>query len=254
MKHIFRLGFLALFLLATSFAAISGQCAETFPDKPPPQDFFVDRANLISEQDRKAVNDMALSLWKEKQIPIYVVTIDTLSSYGASGLGIEGYARSLFDHWGIGSQSRNYGMLLLVSNGDRAARIQLGGAFAHEHDAQAEDVMQSLIIPAFKRGDFSTGIRDGVKGLDSIARGLPLPTPTVPAWTWIILIGGAVLFIALIFNLFKNGKSGWAWALIAALGVAIFFLLRNSTRGGGDSSGGFGGGSSGGGGGASGSW
>jgi len=63
--------------------------------------------------------------------------------------------------------------------------------------------------------------------------------------------GGAIFLGVLIYNLFKNGKSGWAWALIAALAVLIFFLLRTAAAGG--SGGGFGGGSSGGGG-ATGSW
>lgn len=226
--------------------------AETFPDKPALNDFYVDKANLISPEDRTAINQMARDLWRDKQIPLVVVTIDTLSSYGASAMGTEAYARALFDHWGLGSQSRNYGILFLVSQGDRSARIQLGGAFAHEHDAQTDDIMQSLVIPAFKRGDFSVGIKDGVKGLDSLARGLPLPTPTVPAWTWIVVLGGAALVVFGIINLFRTGRSGWAWALIAAIGALLFFAMRN--MGGGGSSGGFGGGSSSGGGGSSGSW
>jgi len=63
---------------------------------------------------------------------------------------------------------------------------------------------------------------------------------------------GVIGIVILIINLFKSGKSGWAWALIAFLGVAIFFLLRSAASSGG-SGGGFGGGFSGGGG-ATGSW
>ncbi len=238
------------FMLMTGLIPLAAR-AETFPDKPAKNDFYVDKADLISPEDRTAINQVASALWRDKQIPLVVVTIDTLSSYGASAMGTEAYARALFNLWGLGSQSRNYGILFLISRGDRSARIQLGGAFAHEHDAQTDDIMQSLVIPAFKRGDFSVGIKDGVKGLDSLARGLPLPTPTVPTWTWVILLGGMALVIFGIVNLFRSGRSGWAWALIAALGAILFFALRNS---GGGSSGGFGGGSSDGGGGSSGSW
>lgn len=66
------------------------------------------------------------------------------------------------------------------------------------------------------------------------------------------MIVSVILFVALIINLFKTGRSGWAWALIAFLGLLIFAILRSSANSGG-SSGGFGGGFSGGGG-ASGSW
>lgn len=249
-KPIWRKAVLTFFILMMGLAPFAAR-AETFPDKPTQGTFYVDKADLISPEDRTAINKMAADLWRDKQIPLVVVTIDTLSTYQASGLGIEGYARALFNHWGLGSQSRNYGILLLVSAGDRSARIQLGGSFAHEHDAQTDDVMQSLIIPAFKQGNYSTGIKDGVKGLDSIARGLPLPTPSVPTAMLVLMIGGGLLLVFLIINLFRTGRTGWAWALIAAIGALIFFAMRNSGNG---SSGGFGGGSSDGGGGSTGSW
>lgn len=223
--------------------------AAEFPDKPPKTDFFVDRANLLNEAAKKSINETALALLREEQIPLFVVTIPSLSAYEASGLGIEGYALELFNHWGIGSQDRNYGMLLLVSSGDRKARIELGAAFERNYDRQANDIMQSLIIPGFKRGDFPVGITDGVRGMDAMARGLQLPKATAPWWFIPAIILGAIFFVALIYNLFKTGRKGWAWALIAFLAVVLFFLLRNS----GGSGGGFGGGS-GGGGGATGSW
>jgi uncharacterized protein len=245
-----RKGFLALLLAALTLTGPSAPAA-TFPDKPPKEHFFVDGAHLLDEQTRKAIDATAQSLLKQERIPLFVVTIPSLSAYQASGLGIDQYSKALFDAWGIGSTERNYGILLLVSAGDRKARIELGAGFEHRYDAQANDIMQSLIVPAFRRGDYATGISDGVRGLDAMARGLQLPRPTGPWWFWPVLIGGAIFLGAVIYNLFKSGKSGWAWALIAALAVLIFFLLRSAAAGG--SGGGFGGGSSGGGG-ATGSW
>tara|TARA_R110002095_G_scaffold68344_1_gene58147 strand:- start:271 stop:1044 length:774 start_codon:yes stop_codon:yes gene_type:complete len=234
-------------MLVTSFAF-----ALEFPDKPPTTDFFVDRANLLDEAARTAVNETAGALLRDEKIALFVVTIPSLSAYQASGMSIERYAGQLFDHWGIGSQERNYGMLLLVSVGDRKARIELGAGFGHEYDAQSTDIMQSLIVPAFKRGDFALGITDGTRGLDAMARGLQLPQPTRPWWVLPAMIIGAIFIGFVIFNLFRTGRKGWAWALIAALAVALFFLMRTAAQSGG-SGGGFGGGSSGGGG-ATGSW
>jgi len=250
MACILRKGFLALLLAVAALAAQASHAAN-FPDKPPKANFFVDEAHLLDEQARKAVDATAQALLKEERIPLFVVTIPSLSAHEASGLGIDQYARELFNAWGIGSPERNYGILLLVSAGDRKARIELGTGFEHRYDAPANDIMQSLIVPAFRRGDYSTGISDGVRGLDAMARGLQLPRPTTPWWFWPVLVGGAIFLGALIYNLFKNGKSGWAWALIAALAVLIYFLLRTAAAGG--SGGGFGGGTSGGGG-ATGSW
>lgn len=236
---------LSLWALAWPVAAVS------FPDKPPDTDYFVDKALLLDEQAAQLVNQTAAALLQEEQVPLFVVTIESLASQQASGSGIESYARQLFDHWGIGYEDRNYGMLLLVSVGDRKARIELGKDWAHNYDDEAADVMQSLIIPAFKRGDYATGITDGVRGMDAMARGLQLPKPTPPWWFWPAVIVGGIGLVLMIINLFKTGRSGWAWALIAAIGLLLFFILRNAGSGG--SSGGFGGGSSGGGG-ATGSW
>ena len=86
-----------------------------------------------------------------------------------------------------------------------------------------------------------------------MARGLALPKATAPWWFIPAFILGAILLVMLIINLFKTGRSGWAWALIAALGALLIFVLYSAASSSGGSGGGFGGGSSGGGG-ASGSW
>jgi len=245
-----RISFQLAFLLLLS-GFLYPAMAETFPDKPPTTDYFVDRASLLKPEAAKIVNETAAALLQQERIPLYVVTIDSLAAQQATGMGIETYAQKLFNHWGIGFKKRNYGMLLLVSVGDRKARIELGKGWSHDYNYQAEDVMQSLIIPAFKRDDYSTGISDGVRGMDAMARGLQLPKPTPPWWFWPAVIIGGIGFVLLIINLFKTGRSGWAWALIVAVGLLLFFILRNAGSGG--SGGGFGGGSSGGGG-ATGSW
>jgi uncharacterized protein len=229
----------------------SSSFAVSFPDKPPETDFFVDKAALISAEDRAEINTIASELLSEENIPIFIVTIDSLATYEASDQTIETYATALFNEWGIGSAERNFGILLLVSRGDRRARIELGTDWGYSHDRASRDIMNNLIVNQFKRDAYSLGILDGVRGLDAMARGLALPKPTTPWWVVPALIVGAILLIVLIVNLFRSGRSGWAWALIIGLGVLLFFIFRATSSSG--SSGGFGGGSSGGGG-ASGSW
>ena len=236
-------------LLALGLFGISLH-AVTFPDKPPRKAFFVDEAGLITPEDADAINQIASKLLREERVPLFVVTIRGLSAYEADRGGVERYARQLFDHWGIGSKKRNFGMLLLVSAGDRNARIELGADWSGRHDAEARTVMDDLIIPQFKRGDFSLGILDGVRGMDAMARGLALPRAATPWWFWPAVIIGAIVIVAVIVSLFKSGRKGWGWALIALLGIILFFALRSAMSG---SGGGFGGGG-GGGGGASGSW
>jgi uncharacterized protein len=241
------------FITLSCFLISAGSSAAIdFPSKPDQKNFYVDEAWLISEGDGQTINQLAGALLTEEKVGLIVVTISAMSTYGAGDYTIEKYAYELFNHWGIGSKNRNYGMLLLVSKGDRRARIELGSAWGHSYNYQAEQVMNDLIIPLFKRGEFSLGIAEGVRGMDAMARGLELPKPKKPWWILPLYLGIFALIVGVIISLFKSGRSGWGWALIALLGVLLFFILRQAVRRGG-SGGAFGGGFSGGGG-ASGSW
>lgn len=224
----------------------------TFPPKPDPKNFYVDEAGLLTESAAQSINKIAGTLWQEERVPIIVVTINSLQAHDAVGHTIESYAHELFNHWGIGSERRNYGILLLISIGDRKARIELGAAWGSTYNYKAQEVMNNLIVPNFKRGEFSEGIVAGVNGLDAMARGLNLPKPKPPWGAILLYVALSALVVGVIISLFKSGRNGWGWALIVAVVVILFFLLRAMAQSGG-SRGAFGGGFSGGGG-ASGSW
>ncbi|MBL8637848.1 MAG: TPM domain-containing protein [Alphaproteobacteria bacterium] len=222
--------------------------ATIFPEKPTEQNFVVDQAHVIKEADRKEINTIAEELFRDKKVPMFVVTISSLAAYEASGLGIEPYAKQLFNSWGIGPSKQSHGILLFISVGEQKVRIELGEGFGEEYNKQAEDIMQSLILPAFKQENLSIGTVEGVRGLNALARGIQIPKHPQPAWVLPVLVGGGIFLIALIFSLFKNGKAGWAWSLIAIIGVILFIAFNTKSSGGR-----FGGGKSGGGG-STGSW
>lgn len=173
MKLIIRFFISFTFLLygASSFA-------ENFPNKPKIGTFIVDEALMISAQDAAMINQVSSRLLKEKKIPIFVVTIESLAKYQASS-DIESYATNLFTQWGIGYKDYNYGILLLVSKSDRKARIEFGASFNHKYDNAALNIMSSLIIPNFKNGNFSGGLLAGVNSLDAMARDANLPNANV---------------------------------------------------------------------------
>jgi len=250
-----RFAILAGLILAAFFGLLVqrvGAQQATFPAKPTSENFYVDEAGLIAQGEGKAINEVAGALLRDDRVSLIVVTISSLTAHNAAGYTIERYAFELFNEWGIGSERRNYGMLLLVSKGDRRARIELGSAWGHSYNVKAQEVMSTLIIPRFKEGNYSEGILAGVRGMDAMARGLALPKPKQPWWTIPLILAVLGLIIAVIVSLFKNGQKGWGWALIALLGVILFFLIRSALQSRG-SGGAFGGGYSGGGG-ASGSW
>jgi uncharacterized protein len=243
---------LGLVLCATLlFPPLIAEAAISYPERPGEGLFIADDADLIEADAAKEIAGIAGPLLAETGIPIIVATIDSLQSHGAAGLTIEAYAMSLFDTWGIGDPKRNRGMLLLVSQGDRRSRIELGADWGTGEHADARRIMDTLILPEFRAGNMSGGILAGVRGLEATARGLELPRRKANPWAIVLNLVLLGLIIGVIVSLFRTGRSGWGWALIAVLGIMLFFMMRSAASGGGGGS--FGGGFSGGGG-ASGSW
>lgn len=241
-------------------------------DPPGDRDFILDKAGLIAAEDAETIRTSCDKLLTETGIPIVVVTIPSMADYGGGDMRIETFATLLFDQWGVGhkeinGQSWNRGILLLVSAGDRKARIELGADWAHEYDPICDKIMQGHIIPRFKQGAYSGGIVAGVNALDQMARGIEIPSGMLtfgnglePQWYhYAIPLVAIGLLIFTVVSLIRRGSSGWAWLMWAAifgiLGMILYNMLRNSggSSGGGFSGGSFGGGFSGGGG-ATGSW
>ncbi|MCF6283634.1 MAG: TPM domain-containing protein [Candidatus Hydrogenedentes bacterium] len=231
---------------------------------PPADDAFVqDLAQIVAADDVVEIRRIADELLSDRGIPIIVVTVDSMSQYGGGGSWrIETFARILFDQWGIGheeigGQPWNRGILLVVSTGDRKARIELGADWAGEFDSVCRRIMDEQIVPYFKQGKYTEGILAGVVSLDLMSRDLALPARVKPPWFWPVTIGVILLAIFTAVSMVRNGSSGWAWLLWAAVfgivGMILLSALRNSGSSGGFGGGSFGGGF-GGGGGATGSW
>jgi uncharacterized protein len=249
--------------------AASAATADTAPPagridlkRPGEREFIRDLAGMIKPEDAAKIRAICDQLLTEKVTPIIVVTIESMAAHGGSDMRIETFALLLFNQWGIGhprlgDEEWNTGILLLVSEGDRKARIELGAGWGHDQDELCQEIMDDLIIPDFKKGDFSKGILAGVQALDKMARGKELPRRPRPWWHYALIVGFIGLVIFTIVSLIRRGSSGWAWlfwaAVFAVLGYLLYSFLTRGSRGGGFSGGSFGGGFSGGGG-ATGSW
>ena len=143
--------------------------------RPDKHELIQDLAHLLTAHNAQEVKTITNRLTADKAIPIVVVTIESMKDHSPFKLRIETFANLLFDQWQIGAaeidgQEWNRGILLLVSKGDRKARIELGAGWRRDQDRQCQRIMQDQVVPHFKRNDYSGGILAGVKALDELAR------------------------------------------------------------------------------------
>jgi uncharacterized protein len=239
------LGIASLVLLLPVFenSAIALNAEATVDLEPPAdsQSVIVDRAGLIQAEDADRIREIQSSTLRETDIPIVVVTIRSMAEHGAYNLSIDEFARQLFDSWGVGHKTIqiagkqvpwNRGVLLLVSHNDRKARIELGSDWGGSQDARCSSIMQSSLVPSFKKGEYSKGIVAGVEALSVMLRQKDQPQPvqtlkfSKPIESYLPVAGAALLVVFTLVSLIRRGKKGWAWAFWAFVFVAIFIVLK----------------------------
>jgi uncharacterized protein len=217
----------------------------------------------------------AFELRKGSQLAVLIVATTEPES-------VEEFTLRVAEQWKLGRKKIDDGAILLIAKNDRRLRIEVGyGLEGALNDATSKRIIDEIITPYFKQGDFSGGISAGVAQIIRVIDGEPLPEPTqsrlgnkadiekfLPVFLILALVVGGVLrsmFGRLPGAIITGGVISFlAWlfvgvafiALIAGVIAFFFTLLSNGGRGmgggfgGGRSGGGFGGGGFGGGGGS----
>ena len=135
------------------------------PDYPSgPQGYVSDYATVVRPQDKDVITRLAQELEERTTDQIAVVTVNTTQPET-----IEGYAVELFKRWGIGHKGKDNGALLLVAVNDRKMRIETGyGLEGVLPDVICNKIIRDIMVPSFRSGDYSTGIKDGAVAIISV--------------------------------------------------------------------------------------
>lgn len=231
---------LPLFLLLCAWSWM----AQAQPEFPVLSGRVVDQAELLDAPTEARLTQLLAAHEQASSEQLVVVTLANLQ-----GVAIEEFGYRLGRHWGIGQKGKDNGALLLVARDERKLRIEVGyGLEGRLTDAQSSLIINQVIVPAFKRGDYAKGIEDGVVAILQVLGGEPMAASTEPEQQEAKAIPFFILLL-IVLVLIGGGRGGRRGLLLGAL------LGAGLGRGRGRAGGGFGGGGGGfGGGGASGGW
>jgi uncharacterized protein len=137
------------------------------PNLPALTGRIVDQAGLLSQADRAEIETMLRELEGKSSDQVVVYTTRSLQGYEIEDFGVR-----LARHWRIGQAGTNNGIVLIVAPTERKVRIEVGRGL----EGQMTDLMSGLIIrngilPAFRRGDFPSGIKAGVRDIKDVLLG-----------------------------------------------------------------------------------
>jgi len=254
--------FFAFFLIFGLFSK-----AQLVPEKPAVLYPVYDKANLLSESEKDALNQKLIKFSDSTSTEIEVIILPT-----TSGEDVNYLATMYGEKWGIGQKGVDNGVVFLIATEDRTMSIQQGRAVEQYLTASvAGQILDYLVTPSFKKGDWYNGIDQGTSAIMEAVQGKFKPIVKKPKNEGGISIGTIVLIIIIIIiliNIMKNnrGNDDDDDYTLSRKGSRRygggFFPFPGSFGGGGfgggSSSGGgfggFGGGGSFGGGGASGGW
>ena len=91
---------------------------------------------------------------------------------------IEQYSMRVVEQWKLGRKHVDDGALLIVAKNDRALRIEVGyGLEGALNDATSNRIINEMIVPRFRQGDFYAGVMAGVDSIMNVINGEPLPPP-----------------------------------------------------------------------------
>jgi uncharacterized protein len=189
-----------------------------------------DKAGIMPSAQRDAIAAALAAHEKNTGNQIAVLTVTDLG-----GADIESYSLSVAESWKLGQQGKDNGVLLVVARDDRKMRIEVGyGLEGVLTDLRCGRIVDSIMRPAFRAGDFGGGIASAVNEMIRMLEAEPeslaaeesraaATTQTDSGFTFSPTTFMFVVLIALaIVGLALPGAAGWIVLLLVA---PLWFVL-----------------------------
>src|ERR1051325_9642341 len=164
--HAARASVLAL-MLAFTFAALADVAV------PPLTGRVVDKTGTLGSSDIASLDKTWRDFEARKGSQIAVLIVPTTQPET-----IEQYSIRVAEAWKIGRKKVDDGAILVVAKDDRKLRIEVGyGLEGALTDVTAKRMIDEVITPKFRGGDFAGGISDGVNRILRVVDGEHMPAP-----------------------------------------------------------------------------
>ncbi len=135
-----------------------------------------DTAGMIPAGVRDRIEGKLAAFEKATGAQIAVLTVPTLN-----GEPIEDYSLKVAQTWKLGRKGVDDGVLFFVARDDRKMRIEVGyGLEAKLTDAQSRRILDDVVRPAFRNGDFGGGIDAGVDAITGTIAGKAVTPASSP--------------------------------------------------------------------------
>jgi len=139
---------------------------------PKPDGRVTDLANLLSPKEKRDLDRRLADYERRTTHQLAVLTVASLH-----GEGIDEFSMRVAKAWALGQKGVDNGVLVTVAPAERRVRIELGqGMSRFITDAETKEIIETSMIPAFRRGRYAEGLNVGIDRIMELGlryRGLP---------------------------------------------------------------------------------
>lgn len=195
---------------------------------PPLTGRVVDQTGTLTSEQISTLDSTLQAFEQRKGSQIAVLIVPTTEPET-----IEQFSIRVAEAWKIGRKKVDDGAILVVAKDDRRLRIEVGyGLEGALTDVTSKRIIDEIITPKFRDGDFAGGITAGVDRMIGVIDGEPLPEPKRQQQSGNIFdnlesVGPVAFFAVLVFGgIFRTmfGRLLGAAVTGGLVGLAIWFL------------------------------
>lgn len=179
-----------------------------------------DEAHIFSQNERDELLSLVQNFEQNSTTQIAIVTLNSLENKSIEELSLE-IARG----YKLGQKKDSNGVLLVVAPNEKKVRIEVGyGLEGVLTDAISSQIINSVMIPQFKNGKMSEGVKDGVLAIIKVASGEEFSNKTslsdLPFGVFAFFAGMISCFASVIFGKFFM-RTGFSTCFAGLVSIAL---------------------------------